>query len=78
MEEKELRLKLLDVKKDIETKSGIKFNKESVALADMISGFVAIKVAKELSKIQLEVPSQPVFGVVDSNKPNIGDSLYGE
>jgi hypothetical protein len=44
----DLRQQLLSARKDIETKAGIKFTKESLALADLISEFVAVKVLTSL------------------------------
>lgn len=66
------RQKLLAAKKDIEQKSGIQFRSESVALADLISEFVAIKIADRLSVTR---PEQPVLGSPVS-KPS-DDYLYG-
>jgi hypothetical protein len=52
------RQKLLAAKRDIEQKAKIKFSKESIALADLISEFIAIKVGaqEQPQKIQAQSP----------------------
>ncbi len=68
----DLRQRLLAAKKDIEQKSGVQFRMESVALADLISEFVSIKISAHLSAAR---PDQPVLGS-PVGKPS-DDYLYG-
>jgi hypothetical protein len=67
----DLRQKLLEAKKDIETKSGQSFSHEYIALADLISAFVAIKLADSMEKIPEPAPLMRPVG-----KPS-DDFLYG-
>lgn len=66
----DLRQKLLAAKDDIEKKSGQKFSKEYVALADLISEFVSIKTSRQIEPAPLPVVSRP------AGKPS-DDFLYG-
>jgi hypothetical protein len=47
----DLRKQLSEAKQDIEKRAGYKFNREYVALADLISEFVAIKVGGQVGDI---------------------------
>lgn len=77
MDNQELRKLLRDAKNEIEQKAGYKFNKDSVALADLISEFVSIKVKEALSSIQIPAEKSPVFGNPEPGK-GIDDNLYGD
>ena len=73
----DIRKRLAAAKADIEKKAGIKFSKESLALADLISEFTTIKtgiqVTMESFKTAIESkPSQSVGEQV--GKPS--DTLY--
>lgn len=80
----DIRQQLLAAKKDIEEKSGgFKFSFESLALADLTSEFVAIKVADKINsiadKIKAEVPpsAQPT-PTLGTPGEGVKDLLYGE
>jgi hypothetical protein len=71
----DIRPKLRAAKDDIESKSGQKFSREYLALADLVSEFVAIKVADQLANLKpvtqaATTVSQP------TGKPS-DDFLYG-
>lgn len=69
----DLRQQLLAAKKDIESKSGLQFSRESIALADLISAFVALKVADQAPAV-VEAPRPALTQTVA--KPS-DDFLYG-
>jgi hypothetical protein len=48
----DIREQLKEAKARIETKAGIKFSKESLALADLVSEFVAIKVGAQAPNVE--------------------------
>jgi hypothetical protein len=70
----DVRQQLKAAKLDIETKSGQKFSREYLALADLVSEFVAIKVADHVSRLTPQAPQAPQVSqpVGDPN-----DLLYG-
>lgn len=68
----DIRQQLKAAKLDIETKSGQKFSREYLALADLVSEFVAIKVADHMAKLQAPTTPQVSEPVGDPN-----DLLYG-
>lgn len=70
----DIRQQLLAAKKDIETKSGQKFSAEYVALADLISAFVAIKVGDHIQNLKPVTTVQPLSQ--PAGKPS-DDLLYG-
>jgi hypothetical protein len=70
----DIRQQLLAAKKDIEAKSGQSFSHESLALADLISAFVAIKVADQLQNLKPVTNEKPLTQSV--GKPS-DDFLYG-
>lgn len=67
----QVRQQLLQAKKDIEGKSGQSFSASSVALADLISAFVVIKMGSERPKTPDPAPLTQVV-----SKPS-DDFLYG-
>jgi len=74
----DLRQKLLAAKKDVEDKSGYKFKIDAIALADLISEFVSLKVEEKIKSatpVQAQ-PSAPVFGTAGERVAK--DSLYGD
>lgn len=74
----DVRQKLLAAKKDIEVKSGQKFSAEYTALADLISAFVAIKIAdmEEFKPATIIEPAKVPFVSQPVGKPS-DDFLYG-
>ena len=70
----DVRQQLLAAKKDIEAKSGQAFSHESLALADLISAFVAIKVTDQIQNLQLVTTDKPLRQSV--GRPS-DDFLYG-
>lgn len=69
----DVRQQLRAAKIDIESKSGQKFSKEYLALADLVSEFVAIKVADKIQNLKpVTEPSQVSQPVGDPS-----DLLYG-
>lgn len=70
----DVRQSLLQAKKEIEAKSGKKFSTEYLALADLVSEFVAIKVADQMTKMVPVVNETPKMQEV--SKPT-DDFLYG-
>jgi len=70
----EVRQDLLKAKKEIEAKSGKKFSTEYLALADLISEFVAIKCADQMKRLTPVVSEPPK--VQEVAKPT-DDFLYG-
>jgi len=73
----DLRQQLLAAKKDIEAKSGQKFSPEYTALADLISAFVAIKVADQMSRFEpIKISDDRPQVSQPTGKPS-DDYLYG-
>jgi len=70
----DIRQDLLKAKKDIEAKSGKKISTEYLVLADLVSEFVAIKVAASMKAITPIVKETPK--VEEVSKPT-DDFLYG-
>lgn len=67
----DLRSKMLAAKNEIQDKAGVEFRRETVALADLISEFVAIKLGGRVEPTQ----GQPLVTV----KPQTAsDPFYGE
>lgn len=54
-----IREKLSAAKKDIESKAKIKFSRESIALADLISEFITIKVSDQRDQQKAPDPIAP-------------------
>lgn len=56
----DLRQKLKAARDDIQQKSGVSISKENLVLADLMSEFVAIKIAEHLSRVPIApTPGQP-------------------
>lgn len=74
MDDVTFRQKLLEAKKEIESKSGIKFSRDTIALADLMSEFVAIKVLAQMPKQEARPDHVGVGKVI---APPKDDLLYG-
>lgn len=66
--EDEIRKELARVKEQVQKKAGIVFNKETIALADLISEFVSVKVTKLKQENKLQLGRE--------TSPEVSDALY--
>lgn len=68
----DLRQKLSAAKNEIQQKAGVEFRRETIALADLISEFVVIKMGVRAEPIQSQ---PPLVSVKPQSAP---DPFYGE